>query len=156
MNHLEQAVAYIEQRIEKLTSLRDRLNEFIAGETHRETVQPEKPAMTILPAPQEPKLRKKYTRRQADDGGILNNPKIIASIRKLNEPFTAKVLRANGIFENTKQASNYIMRAEKKGWLKRIGHGQYSRTRDFGGNAGAVNPSDTLAAIHRDIQPPEA
>jgi len=67
---------------------------------------------------------------------------IAREVAKVREPFgTAEVRTAAGI--EFKQASNWILRAAKSGWLKRLEFGSYQRTENY--------PQDT-EELHRQIR----
>lgn len=170
MNHVELTITELDVRIGTLTRLRDDLQRLLLPGPTVKTPAPADSAPS--PAVQKrmvttlKKLKRKYTKRTAPAaapsepvarGGRRLDPSIIARVRKLPEPITVEVLTSNGIFENTKNASNFLNRYALNGWFTRVGRGEYERTRAFGNEDAPVTTSsiDTLAEIKAGLKPTE-
>lgn len=57
--------------------------------------------------------------------------KYYVAMRHAAQPFTAASLRVSIGGEDPKQASNAVTAAAGKGWIKRVGPGEYERTGEF-------------------------
>ncbi len=157
--HIQQTVAEIDARIHSLNELRQQIIVNFGA-----PVAPEPVIVRPLeghhffkatPAPvkgkpgRKPKAVVVKPDARLREGGILNNPTVIGAVRKLAEPFTAEVLASNGIVKDKTQASNFLFRAKKKGWLTVVAKGQFVRTKTFGDVplTASASASATLAAL---------
>lgn len=154
MTHIELTIQDIEQRVEALMSLRDQLRGFMVPAPLMGKVVLAPALAPIAPVPATAKPKRTYTKRAVKperqspppspsngDSGILNNPSTIGAVRRLAEPFGSAVLLSNGVFKETKDASNWLHRAKAKGWLVQAGRGLFKRTSSFGGQAEAAAPA---------------
>lgn len=98
---------------------------------------------TGMPLP-EPKPK---VERPARAGSTL--VRMAVAVRVLKEPFGSSDVQEFTKC-NWKAASNWITAAHNKGWLKRVGPGQYTRTPSFGG-IGLAN-QELLNEIHAEIE----
>jgi hypothetical protein len=149
--HIAETLKEIDHRIDELTLLRRQIIVNFGPPaaaapvaiTPAPACRPARKAATVRPA----KAAKAKPARQARAGSVINDPGVIAQIRKLAEPFTCEVLVANGICQNAKSAYNLLYRAAQAGWLTKVGRGEFTRAKQFGG------PQATLDAIHQEITP---
>jgi len=155
MQHIEQTLIDIEAQLSRLNQLRSLIIQAFG------ICVPAEPSVTLPTAPAVPvKVKGKPGRKPkaklapapvtATRSAVLNNPSITSAVRKLAEPFTVHVLMSNGIFPDSKSASNFLYRAKGKGWLKPVGRGQFARTKDFGADITSTAAA-TLADIHGEI-----
>lgn len=92
----------------------------------------------------------KKINRAATMGGGHSNSALAASVpalRGLKEPFRAGDVET-ACKVDKKKASNLLVRLKAKGWVACVAHGEYQRTKTFGGHAAKM---DLLAGIHGEI-----
>ena len=148
MNHIELAIQDLDNRINRLTAVRDQLRSVapLLGATEIIVPATSTNPRELVPATGGAKAKRTYTRRSTKPssrkgvassgepagGSVLNNPRTIGAIRKLAQPFNAAVLVSNAIMEDMKSAANWLHRAKAKGWVTGE-KGQFTRTLTFGG-----------------------
>lgn len=180
MNHIEQTIVQLTAARDRAEELISGLREFQAGLGGAELAvlpiaAPLARAATPAPTPSTPTRLEDIRRKSADrptqpkgrvpvpvksntslaaegtGGTSLRDPRLIAEVRKLAEPINAQVLVANAVVREMKAAQNVLNRMLQRGWLEKVGRGQFERTRAYGGEGASSGPNATLAEIHAEM-----
>lgn len=110
---------------ESLTECRNDLVRYYGGETDLEVIL----EVPVEAAPPKPKAKRKAAKAD-DTGGSATFESALQHARNLIEPVTtAKLSSETGL--DTKLCGNLITRWALKGYLTRVGRGEYKRTGNF-------------------------